>query len=187
MKQIFLFLLYFFCMSISARQGVDISKLDLTEKRTEFTSTGQNVDNFFNALQEKCLYHFEKSFEHFSLIFSSAKEEAVRKADESISRAGEDAVNLIREQARKNIGNIIEKELEKYTPPQPGSPEKKNEGKKVKAIKEEKKSPSGKTVSPPAKKSDTPVPASRKKSPRPPEKRKTMEEPPALPDLPEVF
>ena len=173
MRKIFLYLLFLFLFpesvfsaEKSSLQQVDIRKIDLTEERTEFRSAGASVDHFLNALQAKILYHFEKSVEHFSLIFSSAKDEAVKKAEETITRAGEETAGIIKEQTRKVVGETIEKELKKHSP--------------VPAA-QEKKKPENKIAAPPAKKE------AEKKNSRIPKKKSSAatEEKLILPDLPE--
>ena len=59
------------------------------------------------------LYHFEKSFEHFSLIFSSAQDETFKKAEETLSGKGKETMDFIKEQTQKAVGETIEKEWKK--------------------------------------------------------------------------
>lgn len=136
MRKIFLDLLFLFLVQTSlfsaeapALPQVDISKIDLKEERTEFRSTGASVDFFLTSLQTKILYHFEKSIEHFSLIFSSAKDEAVKKAEETITEAGKETVDLIKEKTRKVAEETIEKEIKKYSPLPETQEKKKSESK----------------------------------------------------------
>ena len=129
---------------------VDIKNIDLRENRTEFSSTGASVDDFLTSLQTKILYHFEKSFEHFSLIFSSAQDEAFKKAEETLSGKGKETMDFIKEQTQKAVGETIEKEWKKYTSTPAVREKQKTENKKVREpsasssgnIKEKKKNPS---------------------------------------------
>ena len=126
---LFLFPASVFSTEVSGLPQVDIRKIDLKEERTEFRSTGHCMDHFLTALQTKILYHFEKSFEHFSLIFSSARDEAVKKAEETMTRAGEQTVEAIKEQTQKVVGETIEKEWKKYSPVPAVQEKKKSENK----------------------------------------------------------
>lgn len=171
----FFCMIFFFSAGLSALPPLEPGKIDLTEKRTEFTTLGQYLDHFFNSYQAKILHSFAQSAKHFTLIFETAKKEGIQKADEAISQAGNEAISIVKEQAKKNITQKLEKELKNLSP---AAPEKKEQQK------EEKNTLSSAQKNPVQKMQNADTGKKRAKRDLP-EKKKTLPEW-KLPEIPEL-
>lgn len=110
--------------------------------KTDFSSRGALMDDFFLRLQTKISYSFSESARHFSLIWESAAkkgESAIREKASSLTASGQEKVKELWKDTRKKVSSSLEEGKETLSASVKDSLRKGKEG--VDSAVEEKKYP----------------------------------------------